>query len=282
MTEASRTSRTTSETMQRQQQGSGEDPLPRHRSAPPESAAPPCTGSRPEVRWLAISSSSALRRTNRSLRSRSASSVNTNRMSPTRYRTSNALRPEPTVLHLVGPDRERGDRCGECLVRFQRVQRATRLPVAPAAIATTIVSPRAREIPRINAATIPEIAAGTHDTERDGPTASTDPVGRLPEGTRHRVHRVLGHGGDEGIVSNPTPIPAANIVKEFVAPKSALHDDRVDDGEREEADHHARDAGERLEDRLQASAARAGARTRRGRSRRPEPERSRRPASRPP
>ncbi len=34
-------------------------------------------------------------------------------------------------------------------------------PVAPAAMATIIVSPIAREMPRMRAATIPEIAAGT-------------------------------------------------------------------------------------------------------------------------
>ena len=38
-------------------------------------------------------------------------------------------------------------------------------PVAPAAMATTIVSPMAREMPRIKAATMPETAAGM--TTRD-------------------------------------------------------------------------------------------------------------------
>ena len=46
----------------------------------------------------------------------------------------------------VRTDRERGDRAGHRLAGLERVESARRLPVAPAAIATTIVSPtRARE-----------------------------------------------------------------------------------------------------------------------------------------
>ena len=68
---------------------------------------------------------------------------------------------------------------------------------APAATATTIVSPIARLVARISAATMPEIAAG--NTTRSDVVILRAP--RPYEASRrllgHRAHRVLGHRGDQ-------------------------------------------------------------------------------------
>ena len=90
-----------------------------------------------------------------------------------------------------------------------RLRRAP--PVAPAAMATTIVSPIARESPRISAATMPGRGRGDDDPDRRR-CASRAPIpyaaSRRWRG--HRVERVLGDRRDERDRSGcPTASPAA-------------------------------------------------------------------------
>ncbi len=69
--------------------------------------------------------------------------------------------------------------------------------VAPAASATTIVSPIAREMARIIAATMPEIAAGTTTRTDVRSLRAPRPYDASRSGSRDRPHRVLGDGRDE-------------------------------------------------------------------------------------
>ena len=68
---------------------------------------------------------------------------------------------------------------------------------APAATATTIVSPIARLVARISAATMPETAAGKTTRSDVVIFLAPRPYEASRRLMRHRAHRVLGHGGDE-------------------------------------------------------------------------------------
>ena len=71
-----------------------------------------------------------------------------------------ALERGVAARHLVAPGRERSHRRGDRLAGIERVGGELRAPEPPAATATTIVSPIAREMPRMTAATMPDRAAG--------------------------------------------------------------------------------------------------------------------------
>ena len=64
------------------------------------------------------------------------------------------------ALHLVGAGRQRRDGAVIVWPGPERVEGRSEPPVPPAAMATTIVSPIAREIPMMRAATMPDTAAG--------------------------------------------------------------------------------------------------------------------------
>ena len=86
-------------------------------------------------------------------------------------------------------------------------------PTAPAAIATTIVSPMARDIPRMRAATMPEIPPGNTTLNvvwvRCAP--SPNDASRNDIGTARNASSAT--DAMIGTVSTPTAIPAASIVK---------------------------------------------------------------------
>ena len=86
-----------------------------------------------------------------------------------------------------GPDpirsRARRSRRSSSARRPSGLRVRSALPVAPAAIATTIVSPTARENPRISEATMPETAAGNTTRRRDRHAPGADPV-RTPREAR--------------------------------------------------------------------------------------------------
>ena len=98
---------------------------------------------------------------------------------------------------LVGPGRQRGHRAGERLPGPERVDGEQRAAVAPAATATTIVSPIAREIARMIAATMPEIAAGTTTRRLVVMPSGAEAVRGLAQRRGHGAHRVLGDRRDE-------------------------------------------------------------------------------------
>ena len=83
------------------------------------------------------------------------------------------------------------------LARVQRVDRDSDPAARPAATATTIVSPIARRCARMNAATMPETAAGKTTRRLVVTLARPQPVRGLAQALRHRAHRVLGDRGDE-------------------------------------------------------------------------------------
>ena len=71
-----------------------------------------------------------------------------------------------------------------------------RRPPRRPAMTTTIVSPIARETPRISDATMPEMAAG-NTTRKVVSIFGAETVGRLAQRERHRAQCVLGHRSDE-------------------------------------------------------------------------------------
>ena len=123
--------------------------LPRRRESTDPSSAW-CGGASPSV-------PSDTRRTNRSL-IRFRRRVNDEEQQPDEEQAWNAA---PDARDLVGAGGERGHRAGHRLPGSSGFSGEREPPVPPAAMATTIVSPMAREKPRISAATMPETAAGT-------------------------------------------------------------------------------------------------------------------------
>ncbi len=84
-------------------------------------------------------------------------------------------------------------------------------PTAPAAIATTIVSPMARDIPRIRAATMPETPAGntTRNVVWVRWAPSPNDASRNDSGTARSESSAT--DAMIGMVSTPTAIPAARM-----------------------------------------------------------------------
>ena len=191
------------------------------------------------------------RRTNRSL-TRFRTSVKTNSRKPDQVeRLVGVERLTGDGSHLVGPDRERRDGARHRLARTEEVEVRSDPPVPPAAIATTIVSPIAREIPRITAAAMPGCGGGEHDLRRHAPTTRADPVRRLAERAGDGVHRVLRDGRHERHRQDADADAGSQQAERACAREELLHEVGADDAEGEEPHDDARHAGKRLEDGLQ-------------------------------
>ena len=100
----------------------------------------------------------------------------------------------------------------------------------PAAIATTIVSPIAREIPRITAAAIPDAAAGNTTLvvtlRRRAPIPYA--ASRSAPGTAYIASSAT--DATSGTVRMPTPMPAASRLNVAGAREELLHEVGADHG----------------------------------------------------
>ena len=123
-------------------------------------------------------------------------------------------------------------------------------PVAPAARATTIVSPIARLAARMSAATMPGDGRREDDPDARRQAARAQAVRRLAERPGHRPHRVLGDRGDERDRQDADGDARRQDRERLRLGKDALDEPRVDDRQGEEPEDDARDAGQDLEDRL--------------------------------
>ena len=129
-------------------------------------------------------------------------------------------------------------------------------PTPPAAMATIIVSPRAREKPTIERG----------DDARDGGRGDDpDARGALPRAQAVATPRAASSGPrtsrprrstrSSGVIRMPTASPAPAMLNSGVEPGQIVIDERrAQDRQREEAEHDARDRGQDLEDRLDRSA----------------------------
>ena len=121
---------------------------------------------------------------------------------------------------------------------------------APAATATTIVSPIARLVARISAATMPEIAAG--NTTRSEVVILRAP--RPYEASRRfwGTARIASSATDatRGIDRIPTPSPAAARLNELASSNRGLMTIGVEERQGEEPQDDAGNARQDLEDRL--------------------------------
>ena len=131
----------------------------------------------------------------------------------------------------------------------------------PAAIATIIVSPIARDTARMNAAVMPENAAGTHDAEARLHLRRAERVRALAQAARHALHRVLGQRRDERQDHDAHHDAGAERVEAGQARDEALQE-RRDEQQREVAVDDRRHAGQDLEHRLDDAAHVARRRTR--------------------
>ena len=124
-------------------------------------------------------------------------------------------------------------------------------PTPPAAIATIIVSPTAREKPTISAATMPETAAGTTTRRLVIRFRAPSPYDASRSELGHGVHRVLGDRRDERRDEDADRDACAGHVEDGRrAGAEGVDDRRRQHRQGEEAEHHARDRRQDLEDRL--------------------------------
>ena len=94
---------------------------------------------------------------------------------------------------------------------------------------------------------------GEDDVQARRSLARAQAVRRLAQVLRHRVHaRPRRSVATSGVMRTPTARPATNMF-ESGAPVEWLHDRRAEPGEGQEPEHHARDGGEDLDDRLDRS-----------------------------
>ena len=175
----------------------------------------------------------------------------TNSRSPTKYKASKA---KPGAPDLVGADRERGDRAGHRLTAFERVEGPERSAGRADRDRDDHRLPhRAREAQDQGGDDAGD-GGGEDDLRRHGLAPGADPVCALAERARHRVHRVLGHRGDERGDEDPDRDPSRHEVEGAGRGEDLPHELRVDPLEREVSEDDARDARERLQDRLQRAA----------------------------
>ena len=170
---------------------------------------------------------------------------------------------------LVGAGRERGHRRRHRLARARTgsksaASRPTRRPRSPRPSSRR----SAREMPRIIAATMPEIAAGTTTRVAVVTRRAPEAVRRLPQRRAarpaSRPRRPTRSAGSSGCRPRS---PAAARLKPLAPGTRVWTTYGVDERQREEPEDDARDAREDLEDRLDGAAHAAGSRTRPGRSR---------------
>ena len=123
---------------------------------------------------------------------------------------------------------------------------------APAAIATTMVSPMALEIATTKAAEIPERAAGRTTLIGHLELGRPQRQRSLPKRTGHRRQGVLGQRGDQRDDQDSDHDPGRGVVEDL---DRALAEDgpeqRGHEGQREVAKHDSGDAGQDLENRFE-------------------------------
>ena len=188
------------------------------------------------------------RRTNRSDITLSAR-VRKNRSSPTKNRLGYAGPPPRTWSDPVASDVIAAVIvCPPCRGSTENNEP----PVPPATIATIIVSPIAREIPRMKAARDPGHGRGHDDAQARRSPVGAETERRFPQRVRHRVHRVLGDRRDQRRHEQADRDTGRHDVEHGnLAAEEALHEVGADEAKREEPHHDARDRRERLEDRLE-------------------------------
>ena len=114
---------------------------------------------------------------------------------------------------------------------------------------TTIVSPIAREMPTMNAADIPESAAGK-TTRSDVVTTAAEAVARFAQLIWNRPHGVLRDGSDDRHGQDPDSQTGGKQRRKPDRVVERLQHLRGDEAQCEQAEHHRRDACQRLNDRL--------------------------------